>query len=694
MLELLHKIGRAGLSTLWRLLDVGFELSLNPMRHLGALTIFFLWIVLVSGIWVFAFFNTSVSGAYESVEYMTYQQWYLGGVMRSLHRYASDAAVITIFLHMVKEFSFDRYRGNWWFSWVTGTPLLWLVFPLGITGYWLVWDQLAQYVAVTSAELLDAIPIFTDAMARNFLSDANLSDRFFTLMTFLHVIGLPLFLVFGIWFHVFRISHPRINPPRVLMAGSLLALVVLSLVFPALSQGPVDLTQIPQSLGLDWYYLLTYPLLKIWSPGWVWVLLTGVSLLICIAPWLPPARPRSVATVDLDNCNGCERCVDDCPFGAVSMAPRSDGKSYEAEAAVDPALCVSCGVCVGACPTATPFRRHGALVPGIDLPDLSAANLGETIHTAAEKLSGHRRVLVFACHNNKAAGRMKNGAALVEVRCMAQVPPAFIDYVLSRGLADGVLMTGCGGGDCRYRLGARWTSQRVARERDPQLRARVDRSRIALGWEQPWSGHADLSDMLGAFRASLDEPGGEPESRPDDEPDRETPQSNNWRRYAKGIAMGISFGVFALASWRLSSWPSFQLLEPDQAMVSLTFSRAGQRIQECKTLSQEELNKLPPNMRAPQDCPRERHPVQVEFSVDEDVLYEATLPPSGIWNDGESTIYQRILITAGTHKLFIGMRDSDRSQGFDFQHESMVTLEPSQHLLVEFDQNAGAFVFE
>ena len=160
----------------------GFGTALNPLNSLGALTIYFFWIVLVSGIWLFIFFKTSVTGAYESVEYLTHEQWYLGGVMRSLHRYASDAAIITLALHMLKEFVYDRHRGNRWFSWVTGVPLLWLLIPLGITGYWLVWDQLAWYVALTSAELLDWLPIFSESMARNFLSSDVLSDRFFTLM--------------------------------------------------------------------------------------------------------------------------------------------------------------------------------------------------------------------------------------------------------------------------------------------------------------------------------------------------------------------------------------------------------------------------------------------------------------------------------------------------------------------------------
>ena len=222
MLGLIQWAGRLVFKLPQTGLDRAFSNKLNPLQHLGSLTIFLFWIVLISGIWLFIFFHTSVSGAYESVEYLTHDQWYLGGVMRSLHRYASDAAIVTLALHMLKEFVFDRYRSARWFSWMTGMPLLWLIIPLGITGYWLVWDQLALYVALPSSELLDALPIFTDSMARNFLSVASLSNRFFTLMAFVHIIGLPIFLVFGIWLHVFRINRPKINPPRVLMGGALL----------------------------------------------------------------------------------------------------------------------------------------------------------------------------------------------------------------------------------------------------------------------------------------------------------------------------------------------------------------------------------------------------------------------------------------------------------------------------------------
>lgn len=678
MLGVLQKALRLALNGLKPLLG-GFQpLSLNPMRHLGSLTIFFFWIVLVSGIWLFIFFRTSVDGAYESVEYLTHDQWYFGGVMRSLHRYASDAAVVTLVLHIVREFAFDHHRGKRWFSWITGMPLLWLIIPLGITGYWLVWDRLAQYVALASAELIDWLPIFTDSMARNFLSDDALSDRFFTLMAFLHLIGLPLFLVLGIWLHVFRINGPRINPPRLLMSGSLLAMLLLSVIFPALSQGQAELETVPQSIGLDWFYLAIYPLIDSWQLAWVWALLVGISLLIFVAPWLPPKASRPVAVVDLDNCNGCERCVADCPFGALTMMPRSDGKAYEAEAVVDPDLCLACGICLGSCPTATPFRRRSELVPGIDLPDHSMAQLRETIVAASQKLQGQQRVLVFSCAGQEPSKvQDDSNTAIIPLICMAQLPPPFLDFVLSRNHADGILLLGCSGDACTYRLGAEWTSLRLQRQRDPQLRQRVDSRRIAMAWEDPWSRYAKPATLLSVFRSSLEVQG-----------------ATELKKRPAGVYLAgraVAWALFAAAVGLLSVWPRYRPIEAGDAMVSLSFSHAGERIQECRQRSQAELDKLPPNMRKPADCPRERHPVSVVFSVDGQERYRETLVPSGFWEDGESTFYQRMPVKAGTRVLQIVMNDSESGQDGNLAHTQSLQLEPGAHVVVTFDRTQQEF---
>ena len=71
----------------------------------------------------------------QSAKRITHVQWYAGGVMRSLHRYASDALVLVAMVHLVREYLLGRMCGARWLAWVTGVPLLWLLFAAGMSGY-------------------------------------------------------------------------------------------------------------------------------------------------------------------------------------------------------------------------------------------------------------------------------------------------------------------------------------------------------------------------------------------------------------------------------------------------------------------------------------------------------------------------------------------------------------------------------
>ncbi len=479
----------------------GFGPHNNPLSNLGALGWYFFWIVAASGIYLYLFFDTGVTEAYASVEYMTREQWYAAGVMRSLHRYASDALVIVVVLHILREFSLDRLRGKRFFAWITGVPLLWFMYICGITGYWLVWDSLAQYIAIATSEWLDALPLFGEPIANNFLNSATLSGRFFTLMVFIHIFG-PLFMLFLMWLHIQRHARARVNPPRALAIGTAAALVALSLAYPATSQSPADLDVVPASLNLDWFYLVVYPLLDTIPGGWMWLVVIGGSVLLALMPWLPPAKSLPIAVVSLDSCNGCARCFEDCPFGAISMEPRSDGLAYRAEAVVNPDNCVSCGICAGACPTATPFRRASEIVPGIQLPDHSISDLRERTVAASATLHDRPRVLVYACDHADATKLANRATGVLEMPCVAMLPPSFIDFVLSRDLADGVMLAGCAEGDCYFRLGDEWTRQRIAGTRDPYLRGRVERARLSVNWLPP-TGKRAREQALSSFVATL-----------------------------------------------------------------------------------------------------------------------------------------------------------------------------------------------
>ena len=273
------------------LFNAAFGDRLNPLYQLGAICYFLFWVVAASGLYLYAFYETSVAGAYASVESLTHGQWYAGGILRSVHRYASDAMVVTMLLHLVRHFAFDRLRGFRWFSWVTGVALVWLVYVSGINGFMLVWDRLAQFVIVASFEWLDWLPTFGGALMRNFIYSESVNDRLFSLLAFMHI-GVPLLVLLLMWIHVQRVPKANTNPARPIMAGILLTMLALALAKPVVSQGGADLGVAADALEFDWFYLTLFPLIYAWPLAHVWALLAAASALLVALPWLPPRFRR------------------------------------------------------------------------------------------------------------------------------------------------------------------------------------------------------------------------------------------------------------------------------------------------------------------------------------------------------------------------------------------------------------------
>jgi hypothetical protein len=151
---------------------------------------------------------------------------------------------------------------------------------------------------------------------------------------------------------------------------------------------------------------------------------------------------------------------------------------------------------------------------------------------------------------------------------------------------------------------------------------------------------------------------------------------------------GVLYALFVGSLALFSQWPVYRHLDDDQALIKLSIVHQGERLAACVEQTAEELARLPPTMRAPSRCPRERAPLAVEVDVDGHPLLRQTAQPGGLSRDGSASMYQRRVVAAGEHHVTVRLRDSPRSEGFDYHGEATVTLRPAQILLIDFDSEA------
>lgn len=163
----------------------------------------------------------------------------------------------------------------------------------------------------------------------------------------------------------------------------------------------------------------------------------------------------------------------------------------------------------------------------------------------------------------------------------------------------------------------------------------------------------------------------------------------NWRAW---LGQVVLYGLFAAFVGVFSQWPRYQALPPGQAVLKVSFIHHGERVHPCRTRTAEELAKLPPNMRAAQECERERVPVAIEVDVDGVTVYRHVAPPSGLSRDGASSAYHRLALPAGEHRIAVRLRDASGT-AFNHTREGTVRLREAQVLVIDFDPARGGITF-
>ncbi len=447
---------------------------LNPLPHAGTVSVFLLGVVIVSGLYITLFFEFGYEASYNSVASM--EGHAIQRVVRALHRYSSAAMVVTTVVHGWRIFAAGRYtaRPRRW-RWATGVAALVLVWMAGVTGYWLVWDVRAQALSDITTSLVGGTG-WGASIAINQLSGigTNSGSGFLLFMWFVH---LGLTGIIG-WFTFRHLRGSKLPwfPPRhwmLLMGG---ALLMVSLVLPVGMLERADPTQLLPDMPLDPFVLFMLPPLL--SGARWWAVAIGLALWAA-ATFLPRLIQRTdpaPIVIDEDSCTGCELCVVDCPYNALTMVEL--GNSSIAQ--VDDAACVACGICLGSC-------AFGAIeLPGVLAP-------------AAPDVTGKR--VVVACDRHLAGGATFDApdSVTVGVACAGVFAPDGVKAFMDDG-ATGVQLVGCPPGDCRFGIGNTLASERMHGERAPHPPRRWQ-AEVSEDWVTP-------SELRGAIA----QPGTHPEA--------------------------------------------------------------------------------------------------------------------------------------------------------------------------------------
>ncbi|MDH5491882.1 MAG: cytochrome b N-terminal domain-containing protein, partial [Myxococcales bacterium] len=479
--------------------------ELDPIANMGALANLTFIIAAITGTLLLFWYVPSVRQAYHSLKALE-ESALVGQLVRSLHRYSSDACMFFVLLHALRYFFGRRFAGPRWLAWLTGVASLGLIWFVGWTGYWLVWDERARQVALGTAKMMDVVPIFNESLSRSFLVDGDVNTFLFFVVFFGHML-IPLLVGIGLWLHITRLSRPRFLPSRALGLWTLASLALMGLLWPATSVEPAHMGVNPEGFTMDWWYLLPLTLTDRLSAGALWLSFFASGTIVLFLPWIARRGHPVPAEVQPSKCNDCRKCAADCPYGAIEMRPREDTSRYERVATIDPSKCVGCGICAGSCDSA-----------GIGVPWMAAPSARTRLDgwIEAAKAAGERPRVAFVCACSAGAALSIDpetghspglpGYLVWAVPCAGWVHPLTVERAIRHG-AEGVLIVSSAPGGCSFREGGVWTDLRMRGERLPELRAdQVDPARVRILHLDRAQGKA-LRAQASAFTASDPPPG-------------------------------------------------------------------------------------------------------------------------------------------------------------------------------------------
>ncbi len=253
--------------------------------YLGGMTLFLFVLQVATGILLLLYYRPSAEEAYESIQFLMAEVEF-GWLIRSIHSWAANLMVFTLFVHLFSVLLLKAYRPPREMTWFSGMALMGLALGFGFTGYLLPWNELAYFATKVGTEITGAVPLLGSFLGRLLRGGDEVTGATLTRFYGIHVAILPALAGLLLGLHLYLVQKHGMSvppgversgaPPRVMpfvpnfllrdLVGWLSALAVLAVLaayFPAeLGRKADPFAPAPVGIRPEWYFMFMFQTLK------------------------------------------------------------------------------------------------------------------------------------------------------------------------------------------------------------------------------------------------------------------------------------------------------------------------------------------------------------------------------------------------------------------------------------------------
>lgn len=655
MLQFFSIISRRVLLFFDSLFDKIYGSRWNPLYQSGAITVGLIFIVIITGFYLLFFYKLGTP--FESMQ-LIQQQNFSGAWIRALHRYASDASLFTMGIHVLRMIAEKKTWGPRFLAWISGVFLALFMMIIGWTGYILVWDQNAQSLIENLVRWITVIPFFQDSLRRLVSGTATIGPSFFFLNLFLHM-SLPLGMVFGLWIHTMKLNKPLWFPNWKYLGVTTLFFIIFSVLKFAPLDQKANFLNLSYDYHLDFFYSFFLLLDPYLSPTTQFTLSLLLVLFLFFVPALLREKKNQQSLKSKHNpdaCTGCQQCSTDCPFDSIEMRARSSGKGSDEVAFVLEDSCVGCGICSGSC-------SQLAIGP----EDKSAQTQIQKIKELKGE-STQKKTLVIVCVNNSEKNnvlsnlRNKNpNMEVIEFSCLGILHIATVAYAQKH--FQKVVLISCYENACENRTGVKLLKDRIFLGREPKAPSFFNYSQVQL--------------IEGTSAETVS----------DTDMNANTSTRNLGPIQILKITVGTFILIFGLSS--LSGLKYSRVFEGSLLRVAFRMPAPVEEV--CRERTQDELNQIPLHMRKKLDCSRKSIDFNLRVSIDEKIILQKKIESKGVQSDRPLIVDEDLKLGSGEHQVRVELVPIEQNLKNDFKlkYEFHESFEEGHVQLVELLPNTN-----